>query len=138
MRLWQTANVVRAPKMDFDNVKRSIVAESDKSQKVSSLFVQQSQDGKLTPVDVTADKLTYVDEERRARYTGNVLAKSPTATVTTEQLDVFLKQAEPDSDPTQTAAQSRKRSKPSEGTVAAGLRCARARSITWSRPERLW
>ena len=76
VRLWQTANVVRAPKIDFDNVKRSILAESDKSQTVSSLFVQQSQDGKLTPVDVTADKLTYVDEERRARYTGNVLAKT--------------------------------------------------------------
>ena len=96
VRLWQTANVVRAPKIDFDNVKRSIVAESDKSQPVSSLFVQQSQNGQLTPVDVTADKLTYVDQERRARYTGNVLAKSPTATLTTEQLDVYLKQADPD------------------------------------------
>ena len=81
VRLWQTANVVRAPKMDFDNEKRSIVAESDKSQTVSSLFVQQSQDGKLTPVDVTADKLTYVDDERRARYTGNVFARSATGTL---------------------------------------------------------
>ncbi len=103
VRLWQTANVVRAPKMDFDNVNRSIVAESDQSQTVSSLFVQQSQDGKLTPVDVTADKLTYVDQERRARYTGNVLAKSPTATITTEQLDVFLKQADPDAGNAATA-----------------------------------
>ena len=97
VRLWQTANVVRAPKIDFDNVNRSIVAESDKSQQVSSLFVQQSQNGQLTPVDVTADKLTYVDQERRARYSGNVLAKSPTSTLTTEQLDIFLKQADPDS-----------------------------------------
>ena len=72
VRLWQTANVVRAPRIDFDNEKRAIYAESDKTQTVSSLFVQQSQDGKITPVDVTADKLTYVDEERRARYTGNV------------------------------------------------------------------
>jgi lipopolysaccharide export system protein LptA len=106
VRLWQTANVVRAPKMDFDNVNRSILAESDKSQTVSSLFVQQSQDGKLTPVDINADKLTYVDQERRARYTGNVLAKSPTATVTTEQLDVYLKQADPDAK--DTAAQKPK------------------------------
>ncbi len=67
VRLWQTANVVRAPKIDFDNQKRAIVAESDKSQEVSSLFMQQSQDGKQSPMDVTADKLTYVDEERRAR-----------------------------------------------------------------------
>ena len=30
VRLWQTANVVRAPKIDFDDQKRSIVAESDR------------------------------------------------------------------------------------------------------------
>lgn len=95
VRLWQTANVVRAPKIDFDNEKRAIYAYSDKTQNISSLFMQQSQDGKQTPVDITADKLTYVDEERRARYTGNVLAKTTTGTVTTELLDVFLKEADP-------------------------------------------
>lgn len=94
VRLWQTANVVRAPKIDFDNQKRSMVAESDPSQMVTSLFVQQSQDGTLTPVEVTADKLTYIDAERRARYTGNVLAKSTSGTVTAKQLDVYLKQAD--------------------------------------------
>jgi lipopolysaccharide export system protein LptA len=94
VRLWQTDNVVRAPKMDFDNEKRSIVAESDPSQKVSSLFVQQGKDGKLTPVDVVADKLTYVDEERRARYTGNVFARSTTNTITAKQIDVYLKPAD--------------------------------------------
>ena len=94
VRLWQTDNVVRAPKIDFDNEKRSIVAESDRSQTVSSLFVQRGQDGKLTPVDVTADRLTYVDEERRARYTGNVLAKSASNTITAKQIDVYLKPAD--------------------------------------------
>ena len=29
VRLWQTANVVRAPKIDFDNEKRSMFADSD-------------------------------------------------------------------------------------------------------------
>src|SRR5208283_2307538 len=62
VRLWQTDNMVRAPKIDFDNEKRSIVAESGASEMVSSLFVQRGQDGKLTPVDVTSEKLTYVDE----------------------------------------------------------------------------
>ncbi len=96
VRLWQTDNMVRAPKMDFDNEKRSIVAESDPTQTVSSLFVQRGQDGKLAPVDVTSDRLTYVDEERRARYTGNVFAKSTTNTVTSKQIDVYLKPAEAD------------------------------------------
>ena len=86
VRLWQTANVVRAPKIDFDNEKRTIVAESDNSQTVSSFLSSRAQDGKLTPVDVTADKLTYDDEQRLARYTGNVFAKTPTGTVSAEQI----------------------------------------------------
>jgi len=94
VRLWQTDNVVRAPKIDFDHDKRSIVAESDPAQTVSSLFVQQGQDGKLTPVDVTSDKLTYVDEERRARFTGSVVARSTINTITAKQIDVFLKPAD--------------------------------------------
>jgi len=94
VRLWQTDNMVRAPKIDFDNEKRSIVAESGASETVSSLFVQQGQDGKLTPVDVTSDRLTYVDAERRARYTGNVFAKSTSNTITAKQIDVYLKPAD--------------------------------------------
>ena len=94
VRLWQTANVVRAPLIDFDQQNRTIVAHADTAQSVSSLFVQQGQDGKLTPVDVTADKLTYVDAERRARYTGNVLAKSTNGTISAEQIDVYLKPAD--------------------------------------------
>ncbi len=94
VRLWQTANVVRAPLIDFDQQNRTIVAHGDTAQSVSSLFVQQGQDGKLSPVDVTADKLTYVDAERRARYTGKVLAKGTNGTISAEQIDVYLKQAD--------------------------------------------
>ena len=94
VRLWQTANVVRAPVIDFDQQNRTIVAHGDTAQSVSSLFVQQGQDGKLSPVDVTADKLTYVDTERRARYTGSVLARSTNGTISAEQIDIYLKQAD--------------------------------------------
>src|SRR5271165_5373990 len=94
VRLWQTANVVRATLIDFEQQNRTIVAHAETAQSVSSLFVQQAQDGKLTPVDVTADKLTYVDAERRARYTGNVLAKSTNGTISAEQIDVYLKPAD--------------------------------------------
>ncbi|MGB7556519.1 MAG: LPS export ABC transporter periplasmic protein LptC [Candidatus Korobacteraceae bacterium] len=96
VRLWQTANVVRAPKIDFDDQKRSMVAEADGSQKVLSLFMQKGQDGKLTPVDVTSDKLTYTDEERRARYTGDVFAQSVPNTINGRQIDVYLKPADQD------------------------------------------
>jgi len=110
VRLWQTNNVVRAPLIDFDQQNRTIVAHADTAQSVSSLFVEQGQDGKLTPVDVTADKLIYVDTDRRARYTGNVLAKSTDGTISAEQVDVYLKPADsangaPDS-PAKTAQAS--------------------------------
>jgi len=94
VRLWQAANVVRAPLIDFDQQNRTIVAHADTAQSVSSLFVQQGQDGKLTPTDVTADKLTYVDAERRARYTGSVLVKSTTGTISAQQIDVYSKPAD--------------------------------------------
>jgi lipopolysaccharide export system protein LptA len=93
VRLWQGANVVRAPMIDFDQQNRTIVAHADTAQSVSSLFMQQGEDGKQCPIDVTADKLIYVDAERRARYSGNVLAKSPTGTIGGQQIDIYLKQA---------------------------------------------
>ncbi|HVP56121.1 MAG TPA: LPS export ABC transporter periplasmic protein LptC [Candidatus Eisenbacteria bacterium] len=94
VRLWQTNNVVRAPLMDFDQQNRTIIAHADTLQSVSSLFVEQERDGKLSPVDVTADRLTYVDGDRRARYTGNVLAKSTDGSIGAEQIDAYLKPAD--------------------------------------------
>jgi len=93
VRLWQGANVVRAPKIDFDQDTRTVTAFGDQNHHVLSLFVQQSEDGKLTPVQVIADKLTYTDAERRARYAGNVIAKSQDSTITAQQIDVYLKEA---------------------------------------------
>ena len=103
VRLWQVANVVRAPKIDFDDQKRSIVAQSDASQKVLSLFMQRGRDGTLTPVDVTSDRMTYTDEERRVRYTGDVFAKTATNTVHAQLIDVYLKPADPDAKPSPSA-----------------------------------
>jgi lipopolysaccharide export system protein LptA len=118
VRLWQAANLVRAPKMDFDDEKRSIVAEASGQERVISLFVQQSQDGKLTPVEVTAEKLTYLDEERRARYTGNVLAGTASGTVSAQQIDVYLKQADPTDSRSsgQQPAQQKRAAIPGSGT----------------------
>ena len=93
VRLWQGANVVRAPKIDFDQDSRTMVAFGDKHQRVLSLFVQESADGKQTPTEVVADKLTYTDAERKARYTGNVLAKSQANAITAQQIDIYLKEA---------------------------------------------
>ena len=86
-------NVVRAPQDRLRQEKRTIFATSDTAQTVSSCSCSKAQDGKLTPVDITADKLTYHDEQRLARYIGNVLAKSADGTVSAEQTDVYLKPA---------------------------------------------
>jgi len=110
VRLWQTNNVVRAPMIDFDQQNRTIIAHADTAQSVSSLFVQQGQDGKQSPVDVTADHLTYVDAERRARYTGKVFAKSTTGSISAQQIDVYLKPA--DAAGTNPSASSAKVSEP--------------------------
>ena len=92
--------------IDFDQQNRTILAHADTAQSVSSLFVQQGQDGKLSPVDVTADKLTYADSERCAHYFGTVLAKSTNGTVSAEQIDVYLKPADPTLNGTTTAKAS--------------------------------
>ena len=94
VRLWQGANVIRAPKIDFEEDRRSVTAQSDRGHLVSCLFVQEGQDGKVTPVEVTSEKLTYVDEQRRARYSGNVVAKTASGTITAQEIDIYLKSAD--------------------------------------------
>ena len=68
-----------------------------------------------------------------ARYTGNVLAKTTTGTVSAEQIDVYLKQADPDSKDSPPPQQAQHK-----GPSLPGLRYAPARSITWSRLGRWW
>jgi lipopolysaccharide export system protein LptA len=92
-RLWQGANIVQAPTIEFNRDKRSLVAQGDPqaSSPVSSVFVQKDKDGKLTPVNISARKLTYVDEERRARYEGGVTARSTDGLLTAKHVDIYLK-----------------------------------------------
>ncbi|HWR35634.1 MAG TPA: LPS export ABC transporter periplasmic protein LptC [Clostridia bacterium] len=89
-RLWQGANIVQAPAIEFDKTNRSVVAEGTTAQPVTSVFVQVDKSGKSTPVVVTAAKLAYVDTQRRARYSGGVLAKGADATITADHVDVVL------------------------------------------------
>jgi lipopolysaccharide export system protein LptA len=118
-RLWQDANVVSAPVIEFDRDRRSVVARasSDRElsnggasdpgsalgstdqaasasaspgQSVSTVLVQTDKSGKVTPVIVTAKRLTYADSERRAHFEGGVIAKSADFSVRAEQMEVFL------------------------------------------------
>jgi lipopolysaccharide export system protein LptA len=89
-RLWQGSNIVEAPSIDFDRDHRTVVAQGKKGQPVSTVFVQQSQNGRQTPVNVTGARLSYQDSDRQAHFDGGVVLRSADGTVTADQVTVFL------------------------------------------------
>jgi lipopolysaccharide export system protein LptA len=90
VRLWQDANVVEAPAIDFDRNRRSLVAEGASAQPVSTVLVQTDSHGNSSPVAITCARLTYADDERKVHFEGNVLAKEADITITARQMDAFL------------------------------------------------
>jgi lipopolysaccharide export system protein LptA len=89
-RLWQGANIVEAPTISFDRNRRSLQAQGIQGGRVASVFVQPDKNGKLTPVNVTSDKLSYVDSERRAVFSGNVIVRAQETTITSDTIHVIL------------------------------------------------
>jgi lipopolysaccharide export system protein LptA len=89
-RLWQGPNIVEAPTISFDRTKRSLQAQGGQGGHVASVFVQKDKNGKLTPVDVTSDRLSYVDVERRAVFSDNVVVRAQDATITSAIVQVIL------------------------------------------------
>jgi lipopolysaccharide export system protein LptA len=107
-RLWQNANVVEAPRLQFDRDHRSLTADGGGGSKssaeagqggasaralpqaVSTVLVQVDKTGKVTPVRVTSARLNYADAERKIFLDGGVTTKAADATVTAERMTVFL------------------------------------------------
>jgi lipopolysaccharide export system protein LptA len=89
-RLWQGADVVEAPTIEFDRPNRSLLAEGTAAKPVISVFLQVGKNGKASTVVVTAARLVYNDSARRARYTGGVLARGEGLTMTASSADVLL------------------------------------------------
>jgi lipopolysaccharide export system protein LptA len=113
-RLWQNANVVEAPTLQFDRDHRSLVAQGTGqesvgtglrpvragqspaatqplAQAVSTVLVQVDKSGKATPVRITSGRLNYTDAERRIFLDGGVTAKGPDTALTAKQMTVFLR-----------------------------------------------
>jgi lipopolysaccharide export system protein LptA len=90
VRLWQDANVVEAPAIDFDRDRRSLVAQGTPAQPVSTVLDQSDAHGASTPVAITCSRLTYADGERKAHFEDNVVAKEADITITARQMDAFL------------------------------------------------
>jgi lipopolysaccharide export system protein LptA len=97
-RLWQNANVVEAPTLQFDRDHRSLIAQGATlgatqgrlAQPVSTVLVQMDKSGKVTPVHITSARLNYADAERKIFLDGGVTAKGSDTTLTAQQMTVFL------------------------------------------------
>jgi lipopolysaccharide export system protein LptA len=98
--LWQNANVVQAPTLQFDRDHRSLIAQGmgqspaptqTLAQPVSTVLVQVDKSGKATPVHITSARLNYTDAERRILLDGGVTAKGSDTTLAAQQMTVFLR-----------------------------------------------
>ncbi|HEY6349934.1 MAG TPA: LptA/OstA family protein [Candidatus Angelobacter sp.] len=89
-RLWQSSNIVEAPVITFDRAHRSLLAQGSAQGRVSAVFIQQDKSGKSVPVNVTADRLSYVDAERKAVFSGNVVTKASETTITADTVQILL------------------------------------------------
>jgi lipopolysaccharide export system protein LptA len=111
-RLWQDANIIEAPTIQFDRDRRFVTAQGTPAQPVQTIFVQTDKakaesalpSGKTagkkpgkavpltgsSPISITAAKLTYADSERRVHYEGGVLAKGADFTTSAKTADAYL------------------------------------------------
>ncbi|MGH9517556.1 MAG: LPS export ABC transporter periplasmic protein LptC [Terriglobales bacterium] len=92
-RLWQDANMVEAPSIQFQKDQRIIVADSSSQQRVSTALTSTDKSGKSTPIHIRSNHLVYRDSEREANYQGEVLAEGPDMTLTSGQMEVFFASA---------------------------------------------
>jgi lipopolysaccharide export system protein LptA len=88
-RIWQDANVVEAPSIQFDREHRSVVAQGN-GQPVSTVLIQINKHGNVTPISITSARLTYTDDQHRAHFEGGVTARGADGTITAERLDAFM------------------------------------------------
>jgi lipopolysaccharide export system protein LptA len=111
-RLWQDANLIAAPSIEFDRDRRFLTAQGTPAQPVSTVLVQSpkpagplgeqttklgknstGRDTKLLPssaVAITSALLTYADADRHAHYEGGVVARGGDFTATAKSADAYL------------------------------------------------
>jgi lipopolysaccharide export system protein LptA len=110
-RLWQDANIIEAPTIQFDRDRRFVTAQGQPTHPVQTILVpakkagaetapsakksfeKRSKDSSLaasSPISITAAKLTYADSERRVHYEGGVSAQSSAFTASAQTVDAYL------------------------------------------------
>src|SRR5579862_1041788 len=104
-RLWQDANVIEAPSIQFDRNRRFVTAQGTRAHPVQTILVEAekanaSLKGKnVKPtsapagsslVTITSERLTYADLERKAHYEGGVVARGTEFTASSKTMDAYL------------------------------------------------
>jgi lipopolysaccharide export system protein LptA len=105
-RLWQDANIIEAPSIQFERDRRFVIAQGTSAQPVETTLFQSEKPlprgsnatakGKpgipsgASPIRISAPKLTYMDSERMARYEGGVAAKGDQFTASAKTADAYL------------------------------------------------
>jgi lipopolysaccharide export system protein LptA len=110
-RLWQDANIVEAPSIEFDRECRCMTAQGAGKELVATTIVQSEKarvdksrpeiaappknpKGKTansSAIFLTGTRLTYADAEHRVHYEGGVTAKGTDFTASAKVMDVYLK-----------------------------------------------
>ncbi|GEM_PF-4031852 len=83
VRVWQGQDFLEARIVDMDRAGKRLTALND----VYDYMVEEGKD----PLRVTADRLNYNDEQRHARYEGNVVMRSQDLTTSAYTVDAFLR-----------------------------------------------
>jgi len=115
-RLWQDANIIEAPAIQFDRDRRSVTAQGTATQPVQTILVQaekpqadsteknsftaqkagsnaprnSGQPSRSSPISITGSRLTYVDSERKIHYEGGVAVKGQDFTAGAPSVDAYL------------------------------------------------
>jgi len=90
VRLWQDATSVEAPSIEFHRDRRYVLAQGSGEQRASTTLTQTDKEGRVTPIAISADRLTYSDEARKVHFQGKVVAISKDITAAAAQMDCFL------------------------------------------------
>jgi lipopolysaccharide export system protein LptA len=89
-RLWQDANMIEAPEIEFDNAHRTVRAKGNTAFPATMTLVQNDKAGKSTPVRLSGMTLTYTDSDRTAIYEGGVTATGRDFTASAKTMKLVL------------------------------------------------
>ena len=105
VRLWQDANIIEAPSIEFDRDRRFVTAQGSPATPVLTTLIQATKpssksesmaQGKskiqamASPVTIASARLTYADSERRVHYEGGLDAKCADFSLRAKTADAYL------------------------------------------------